>query len=180
MNGSVGNLTVLVGEQVACFKLAGRANFNGSAEFKSLLQTLQARGVARFILDLRECVLMDSTFVGVLARFSLDLSGGTAAAGAAPRIELLGAGERVNDMLDNLGVNDLFVRLSGAQDIPAGLTPLDLTSSPAPSGPRALAETCLVAHQTLSSLNEENQKKFAGVEKCLVEDLKNIPPDPKT
>lgn len=178
MNGSVGNLTVLVGEQVACFKLAGRANFTGSAEFKSLLQTLQSRGVVRFILDLRECVLMDSTFVGVLARFSLGLAGGVAT-GAAPRIELLGAGERVDDMLDNLGVKALFGRLSGAQAIPAGLTPLDLASSAAPSR-RVLTETSLEAHQTLMSLSEENRKKFGDVEKCLAEDLKKIAPDPKT
>lgn len=178
MNGSVGNLTVMVGEQVACFKLAGRANFNGSAEFKSLLQTLQARGVARFILDLRECSLMDSTFVGVLARFSMALS--TAApAGAAPRIELLGAGERVDDMLDNLGVKALFGRLADAQDIPADLTPLDLSRG-AVSSRRALTETSLDAHRALMDLNEENRKKFAEVEKCLVADLKNNPPDLKT
>ena len=178
MNGPVGNLTVLVGEQVACFKLAGRANFNGSAEFKSLLQTLQARGVVRFILDLRECVLMDSTFVGVLAKFSLGLAAG-AATGAAAHIELLGAGERVDDMLDNLGVKALFGRLASAQEIPTGLTPLDLTSSPAPSR-RELTETSLEAHRALMNLSEENRRKFGEVEKCLVEDLKKTPPDPKT
>jgi hypothetical protein len=178
MNGSVGNLTVLVGDRVACCKLAGRANFNGSAEFKSALQTLQARGVVRFILDLRECVLMDSTFVGVLAKFSLGLAA-VAPAVAASRIELLGAGERVDDMLDNLGVKALFGRLASAQDIPADLTPLDLTSGTAHSR-RMLVETSLEAHRALMSLSEENRRKFGDVEKCLVEDLKKTPPDPKT
>jgi anti-sigma B factor antagonist len=178
MNGTAANLSVMVGDQAACFKLAGRANFNISPEFKSLLQSLQARGVRRFILDLRECVLMDSTFVGMLARFRIDLPA-VATDGTSARVELLGAGDRVDDMLDNLGVNALFGRLASEAEIPAGLSPLDLSCGSAPS-PEALLKTSLQAHQTLMSLSDENQKKFAGVENCLLEDLKNIPPDPKT
>ena len=178
MNGSSGDLSVMLGAQAACLRLAGRANFNISHDVRSLLQTLQARGVTRFILDLRGCVLMDSTFIGMLARFSLALSAG-AVNGGSSRIELLGAGDRIEDMLDNLGVKELFGRLSSPEDIPAGLAPLDLAGGAAASK-RALTETSLDSHRALMELSEENRMKFKEVENCLLEDLKNTPPDAKT
>lgn len=178
MNGSPGSSTVLVRDSVACCKIAGRANFNGSVEFKHLLQTLQNRGVTRFILDLRECVLMDSTFVGMLARFGLTLAGQTSGS-KMPSIALLGASERVSEMLDNLGVKSLFGRLVGPDEIPPGLTALDVRAG-TPATPRSLTETSLEAHQTLMELNPENRRKFADVEKCLAEDLKKIAPERKT
>ena len=64
-------LSVLVGSNFACVKIAGRANFMSSPDFKTLLAELNQKGYSRFIVDLSECVLMDSTFLGVLAGFGL-------------------------------------------------------------------------------------------------------------
>src|SRR5260221_6837464 len=61
------NLSVLVGKNFACVKIAGRANFTSSPDFKTLLAELSQKGYGHFIIDLSECVLMDSTFLGVLA-----------------------------------------------------------------------------------------------------------------
>ena len=65
---SSAKLSVLVGKNFACVKIAGRANFTFSPDFKTLLGELMQKGYAHFIIDLSECVLMDSTFLGVLAR----------------------------------------------------------------------------------------------------------------
>ncbi|HSY74088.1 MAG TPA: STAS domain-containing protein, partial [Dongiaceae bacterium] len=60
------NLSVLVGKNFACVKITGRANFTSSPDFKTLLAELAQKGYTRFIIDLAGCVLMDSTFLGVL------------------------------------------------------------------------------------------------------------------
>src|SRR5947209_12449326 len=67
-------LLVLVGEKFACIKIVGRANFTSSVDFKTLVQELTQKGYHYFILDLAECVLMDSTFLGVLTGFGLKLN----------------------------------------------------------------------------------------------------------
>ena len=67
---------VMVGEQFACIRIIGRANFTSSVDFKTLVNELRQKGCNCFVLDLSECVLMDSTFLGVLAGFGLKLSGG--------------------------------------------------------------------------------------------------------
>ena len=71
---SSASLSVLVGKRFACVKIAGRANFASSPDFKTLLSELSQKGFGHFIIDLSECVLMDSTFLGVLAGFGMKLN----------------------------------------------------------------------------------------------------------
>ena len=68
------HLLVLVGKDFVCIKIAGRANFSSSPDFKILLDELAAKGYRHFMLDLAECALMDSTFLGVLAGFGIKLN----------------------------------------------------------------------------------------------------------
>lgn len=68
-------MSVLVGERFACIRIKGRANFSSSIDFKALLNELRQKGYAYFVLDLSECALMDSTFLGVLAGFGLKPNG---------------------------------------------------------------------------------------------------------
>ena len=75
---SSAKLSVLVGKNFTCVKIAGRANFMSSPDFKTLLTELNQKGYNRFIIDLSECVLMDSTFLGVLAGFGLKTNSGGA------------------------------------------------------------------------------------------------------
>src|SRR6185295_15660024 len=68
MNGGAPtSLSVCVHDHAACVRIAGRANFTSSVDFKKLLQQLQEDGCTEIGLDLTDCVLMDSTFLGVLA-----------------------------------------------------------------------------------------------------------------
>src|SRR5271170_6404447 len=96
------NLSVFVGENFACVKITGRANFCSSPDFKTLLAELVQKGYGRFIIDLSECVLMDSTFLGILSQFGMKLNHGEAA--GKPGIELLNPNSRVTELLENLGV----------------------------------------------------------------------------
>ncbi len=58
----------------ACIKITGRANFTSSPDFKTLLAELAQKGYKHFIIDLSECMLMDSTFLGILAQFGIRMN----------------------------------------------------------------------------------------------------------
>src|ERR1700733_6495291 len=92
-------MSVLVGKNFVCVKIAGRANFTFSPDFKTLLAELMQKGYGRFIIDLTDCVLMDSTFLGVLAGFGIKLNG---SAGTKGGIELSNPIAPVAELLESL------------------------------------------------------------------------------
>ena len=67
MNPVAGKLSVWTGEQSACIRIAGRANFALSVQFRQLMKHLRESGHTRVLLDLSDCAFMDSTFLGILA-----------------------------------------------------------------------------------------------------------------
>jgi hypothetical protein len=52
----------MVGERFACIRIIGRATFTSSGGLQDAGQCLRQKGCPCFVLDLSECVLMDSTF----------------------------------------------------------------------------------------------------------------------
>ena len=167
---SVNLLSVLVGKNFACIKIAGRANFASSPDFKTLLNELARKGYGHFIIDLSECVLMDSTFLGVLAGFGMKLN--PQGAPAERGIELHGATTRVSELLENLGAAHLFKLIAGELKLPADLK----TCVPESINPshEQIARTSLEAHQTLMAMNPENVARFKDVAQFLAEDLKSL------
>lgn len=163
-------MTVLVGDRFACVKISGRANFTSSIDFRTLFNELRVRGVLYFVLDLSECMLMDSTFLGVLAGIGLRMN--QESKDHASPIELLNPNPRIAELLDNLGVLHLFKVTQGPVD---ALMNCELLA-PAP-GQHTREETtraCLEAHETLMALNPENAARFKDVAQFLAEDLKRL------
>ena len=169
MGASSSTLQVAVTDQVALVKISGRASFNCSVEFKTLVYELRARGYRKFILDLTDCLIMDSTFLGVLAGFGLKLA---EAADEKPTVTLLNLNQRIFDLLENLGVAHLFQLMQGTE-------PLSQKCREARQidGGRSKLETaraCLEAHETLMSINPANIPKFKDVTRFMAEDLKRL------
>lgn len=164
------NLSVLVGNHFACVKIAGRANFCSSPDFKTLLTQLVHKGYAHFIIDLTECILMDSTFLGTLSQFGLKLNPGIGV--GQPGIELLNANLRVTELLENLGALQLFTMKSGPLELPADVK----SCTPDSINPthEQIARTSLEAHRTLMSMSAENEARFKDVTQFLAEDLEHI------
>jgi anti-sigma B factor antagonist len=162
-------MSVSVGKDFACVKIAGRANFTFSPDFKTLLAELMQKGYGRFIIDLSDCVLMDSTFLGVLAGFGIKLNHGSAAKGG---IELSNPNARVTELLENLGVLQLFKIVDGAPQLPGDVR----MQTPAPVNPshEEITRTSLEAHQALMAANPDNVPRFKDVAQFLAEDLKNL------
>lgn len=171
MNAPPGRLLVSVGNNCACVKVIGRANFTSSVDFKTLLSELLQQGFNYFALDLAECVLMDSTFLGVLAGFGLKLSG-PQADGVKRTLELFNPNPRVLELLENLGVLHLFNVTRGEIVLPEASTPRE-PSRTNPS-PEEVTQACLDAHKTLMAIHPDNVGRFKEVTQFLAEDLKKL------
>ena len=158
MSLPVASLQVAVSEGVVCVKISGPANFNSSPGFKTIANQLCADAGHLLLLDLADCVTMDSTFLGMLASLSQRLE---------KPIELLNPSDRIIGLLDNLGVLDFFKIDQGENPLTANLQQADT----APADKREMTETSLEAHRLLMGLNPDNIPRFKDVAKYLEEDL---------
>jgi anti-anti-sigma factor len=148
----------------AVVRITGRANCLSSVPFKQVINGLIERGRRAFTLDLSDCQLMDSTFLGVLVGLNRTLG----QAGPDGGFSLYQPTEPVRILLDNLGILELFStaesldQAEAAEPVEAGEAP-DKTE---------LTRTSLEAHQTLTDANPENAVRFKEVTRFLEEDLK--------
>ena len=162
-------LSVWVGEQSACIRIAGRANFVSSVDFQAVVKELMERGCRCVALDLSQCVLMDSTFLGVLAGLGVKLNNGNG--DQRPHgIELFNPSERITELLDTLGVLHLFTTVQGSCSPPADSVPTERAS--ATPSKDDLSRICAEAHQTLMDISPANVAKFKDVAQFLAESLK--------
>ncbi len=171
MSTSSAKMLVSVGEKCVCVKIAGRANFTTSVDFKTLLHELLLKGYNYVVLDLSDCVLMDSTFLGVLAGFGLKLSA-PLGDGTAGTLELFNPHPRIAELLENLGVLHLFTVCQGNVSLPEKTEPRD--HSPAEASREEVSRTCLEAHKTLMDIHPDNISRFKDVARFLAEDLKKL------
>jgi len=166
-------MLVSIGESSAVVQIAGRANFTSSVDFKTLLDQLLQRGYTCFTLDLTECVLMDSTFLGVLAGFGLKLN--TPQSDHIERaIQLFNPNSRISELLENLGVLHLFKVAEGSVKTPDGAATKDV--QPQNASREEVTRTCLEAHKTLMDINPGNIPRFKDVAAFLADDLKKMKP----
>jgi anti-sigma B factor antagonist len=159
-----------MGKNFACVRIRGRANFACSPDFKTLLHELWQKGYGHFIIDLADCVLMDSTFLGVLSGFGMKLNPNGASTESG--IELHNPSARVGELLDNLGASHLFKMTSGPLQFPDDVKASE-TQSKNPSH-EEITRTSLEAHQTLMEMNPENVARFKDVAQFLAEDLRSL------
>lgn len=169
------SMSVLVGDQFTCIKIAGRANFSSSIDFKTLVHELKQKGYSYFVLDLSACTLMDSTFLGVLAGFGLKMMSNENDP-CESAIELLNPNPRIIDLLESLGVLHLFKVTQGPLALPENTQAHK--HEPVCSTKEEVTKACLEAHRTLMEINPQNVSKFKEVAQFLAEDLKKMKSTP--
>ena len=150
-------LQVAVAEGIACIKVEGPANFAAGVDFKNVVNRSCEEGGRVLLLDLTDCVNMDSTFLGILMSMTNRLD----------RIELLNPSDRITDLLDSLGVMELHIVGTGENPFDAKLQEAESTNA----DKRALTEASLEAHKLLMEINPDNVPKFKDVAQFLEEDL---------
>lgn len=147
-------MSVCVRDHIACVRVAGRANFTSSVDFKKLLQQLQEDGCTEIVLDLTECSLMDSTFLGVLAGAAMKCDA-SRQNGQQCLIELFHPTERILESLENLDVLKLFTVLNDAPQLGA-FQRVDEGETTRVE----LNRTCFEAHKTLMNTSPDNERRF--------------------
>jgi serine phosphatase RsbU (regulator of sigma subunit) len=120
-------------------------------------------------MELEQCQLMDSTFLGVLAgagaRFRQSTCG-------KHNIELSNSNARVAGLIESLGVASLFTPRVGELELPPDVHARRLALDHATK--IELKETSLAAHEQLMRLNEANKMKFAELARTLRQDLESL------
>ena len=148
-------------DRMVWIRLEGNGSFTESTALKDFAKEMIHRGAREFIVDLSNCPVMDSTFIGTLAGISLwlrELGEGS--------LHLVNLNERNAESLCRLGLDQLFnVRLSATKEDGQAL------GLPLKEDRTAQAQTMLEAHQALIKAVPENLPKFKDVIQYLEEEL---------
>ncbi len=140
----------------------GLGNFSNALMFEEFCEAELQQGSDYFVIDLEECLGMDSTFMGVLAGLSTHFP-----PGRSP-IVVLNASEKNRQLLDDLGLSKLITVREKRDQIPAlELQPLASDTLSA----RERAERIRRAHQQLIDTDSRNAAKFGPVMQLLKREL---------
>lgn len=160
-----GTLNISRNQQQCGIRLVGRVNFETVVPLRDFVNHLPEE-IRDLTIDLGECVSMDSTCMGVLSMLALK--------GLKKKITMrvLNAGAN-RQLLKGLGVDKLFRFEEG------NFTPYAEQLFPAPGDPpeqnlKNTTETVLSAHETLISLDDENEKRFGVVVDMTKRDLERL------
>jgi anti-sigma B factor antagonist len=169
MNESLAKLMVAVCDQVVFIKINGRGDFTLSLDLKKLFIELRQRDYQRFVLEVCDCAMMDSTFLGMLADIALKFCDAHNPQGFP--LELINPNPRIAETLENLGVAHLFKITYCPDALEVDYQPLTPTAD---KSKIEVTRNCLQAHMTLMGLKPENVQKFKDVAQFLAEDLKRL------
>jgi len=161
------SILVSSSEGVAWAKLTGKASFENSSDLKSFFTNMIKCGYYELVLDLKECPLMDSTFMGMLTSIAQKL----VEAGRG-NLHIINLNERNMELLSNLGIDQLFAINPNLTDLPA--LPAHDVEIPLASTEQSKADYARImyeAHQALSDISPDNASKFKDVLEYLRQDI---------
>jgi len=148
-------------------RVAGRGTFQNSTGLKDFASEMTRRGHREFVVDLRECELMDSTFMGTLAGIALRLGNGG-------KLRVVRANPRCRQVMRNLGLDRVVI----VEDEPSAAAPDSPFRDAEGNPPReAKRDAIIEAHENLVAANPENEVRFKDVIEFLKQ--KEPPPEPR-
>ena len=162
---------------VVWIRVEGKGSFQNSPELKEFALHMIKRGTTRFVIDLENCPVMDSTFMGTLVGIVRNQN-------PAPEssLEVLNVNARNLQLIQSLGLDQLLtLDTDGSQwpdirhqvasmiDSENRLEHIDLEK-------RTNNEHVLEAHQQLSTANKENVTRFHDVIEFLKKEMQDDHP----
>jgi anti-anti-sigma factor len=157
-----------LGKGVVVIKVVGRGNFQNSVELKRLAENMANRTgdfQTRFIMDMHECISMDSTFMGVLASMAL-----RQLKDSGNRLTVIRANPQNVRLLETLGLAH-FMTIRTSESSPA-LTECEFRCADSEDvGKVDRIVHMIEAHENLCSADSENNLRFESVLKYLKESL---------
>jgi len=148
-------------------RVEGKGSFLNSGNLKEFAREMLDRGYREFVVDLADCAMMDSTFMGTMASVALrlkELGHG--------HLHIVHCGNRSQELLSGLGLDQIFdVHGNGARAPECeALERTHKDQSPA-AQKKEQAETMLEAHEALCEAAPENLLRFKDVLDFLRQDL---------
>ncbi len=156
-------------DQDIWIRITGRGNFKCSVAFKQLIIEMITKGYYHYIIDLRECGQLDSTFMGTMIGIAQRLRQYHQA-----WLRVVNVSPSNQETMENLGLDQFFLiqPLSLKEELPPDLNTSCFQESsisiPLAEEKVKLQEALVSAHQALVDLNKSNAEKFKNVfELCL-------------
>lgn len=159
--------SILVGTalKTVWIRVEGKGSFLNSTGLKEFAKEMTNRGYREFVVDLKSCPVMDSTFMGTLAGISLRLK-----EIGQGQLQVINLNDRNRDLLTNLGLDRLFT-IDQRPVAPISQEAAQQPLEPVPTDKVAQAQTMLEAHEACVEANPENAAKFKDVLEYLKQDL---------
>jgi len=147
-------------------KVAGKGSFLNSGNLKEFTREMVNRGYREFVVDLEDCVMMDSTFMGTMAGVALrlkELGHG--------HLHVVHCGERSRNLLYGLGLDQIFnIHTNGSAAPQCQLLEGGSANGSTPEK-KETQEQMLAAHEALCKAAPQNLSKFKDVLDYLKQDL---------
>lgn len=161
--------SILVGcnLKVVCIRVQGKGSFQNSTGIKDFAAAMIRRGHRDFVVDLAQCPVMDSTFMGTLAFIAQRLLGL-----GQGGLYVIHANERNTDLLEGLGLNQILSLNGQEAAIYAEELATDEQLPVVPTDKHATTETMIAAHEALVDADPNNLCKFKDVLDYLKQDLR--------
>ncbi len=153
-------------------KVEGKGSFLNSGNLKEFAREMLDRGYREFVIDLADCVMMDSTFMGTMASVAL-------------RLKELGRGHlhvvhcrnRSRDLLSGLGLDQIFnIHTNGSTAPECETLERGSMDQSREDKKQEQAQTMLEAHEALCEAAPENLFRFKDVLDYLKQDLHHETP----
>ncbi len=148
-------------------RVQGKGSFQNSPALKEFAKEMFDRGQRIFVIDLKMCSVMDSTFMGTLAGIALRLR--EAGSGS---LQVINVNERNYELLRNLGLNNLFEIGSKPTETAVGSEETEALDHQQVVSRSDQAECMIEAHEALVGADPENLARFKDVLEYLRQDLR--------
>lgn len=148
------------------FRVEGRATMTQSLPLRRCAEGLIAAGVTQVRVDLRDCVYVDSTFVGTLLTLKKVVER------QAGHFGLVMPSVACGKILQQMGLGELMPAEPGEIDPNAQWTDLAAT----PADPASFRENVTKAHEELANLPGAAGKQFEAVMRCIEQSGKQPKP----
>ncbi len=148
-------------------KVEGKGSFLNSGNLKEFTREMVNRGYREFVVDLENCAMMDSTFMGTMAGVALrlkELGHG--------HLHVVHCGERSRNLLMGLGLDQIFdIHSNGTAAPECELLKADKANGAAAEQKKQVSADMLDAHQALCDAVPKNLSRFKDVLDYLKQDL---------
>ncbi|MDQ6809017.1 MAG: STAS domain-containing protein [Verrucomicrobiota bacterium] len=152
-------------------KVQGRGSFLNSGNLKEFSREMVNRGYREFVIDLADCVMMDSTFMGTMAGVALRLK-----ELGQGHLNVVHCGERSRELLTGLGLDQIFtIQADGTRGPQCELLQREKIAAGAEERKQEQKREMLDAHEALCDAVPQNVSRFKDVLDYLREDLQHEP-----